>query len=387
VTGRKARRQGAHLAALLSGVMTVGAGLAGAKPPAPAVPSVAANGISGCQIVHLGPSIPSGQAPSSYFVIQSHGVRSFTEQVVVANPSPTPCRVRLLPAYGNTALNGGDSYVAVQGGCREESCWLTGLPVTVTVAPTRRQLVSFQVHVPKGTPSGDYLAGVIGEPASAPPRPRVSRVGGSEGQVGAAVVARVAIGVAVTVTGRGPLVAGMQIPGVALNTGTTPPSLNVTLHNTGNIWVHPKGQLTVTLQHGIRRVGVQSATILPGDQAVISVPVPPIRPGQHVVHLAVTYHAGSPPATWQGTIDFPAASATPAPKPGTTTLIVQTGLPRWALVIIIALGAGLVLMVLALSLVVTRRRRRSKLAVSADLVDPLLNELLHSGSGKTKHKG
>ncbi|HTW99045.1 MAG TPA: DUF916 domain-containing protein [Acidimicrobiales bacterium] len=336
------------------------------------VSAAASGGQGGCAVVHIGPYIAPGEPASSYFNLDLRQGTTATEGLVVANPDPQPCKVTLLPAYGATAVNGGDSYVPVAGprSCVGASCWLGGLPTTITVSPHSRQVFSFPIGVPADAASGQYLAGIIGEPAT-PPRPASLRSGAQQGVVSASIVTRVAIGVAITLPGG--LVPKLSVPAVTLSTASTPPSLQVTVANSGNTWIHPSGHLAVQLGHTTVAAGggdpssmsrtttvaLRAATVLPGDRAQLDVPVGQLPPGEHVVTVEIPYGRSGAVASWQGAIDFPATSAVAPERPGTTTrIITQPTLPRW--VVYLVIGLALALLVLAgITLRFVLRRNRS----------------------------
>src|SRR5271166_4735239 len=149
----------AVLALTLAGGGLLGALGLPAAAMAAAAPAAAATS-DACQAVHIGPSLAPGTPVTSYFNLSVASGSSSTDTLLVANPSSIPCGVTLLPAYGKAAVNAGDAYVAIEGvePCVGASCWLRGLPQTVTVAPNQRTLVTFRVSVPGGTGSGQYLA-------------------------------------------------------------------------------------------------------------------------------------------------------------------------------------------------------------------------------------
>ncbi len=321
--------------------------------------SVVAAGQSGCQVVHIGPFVTPGSPASSYFDLRLRRSSVTTEALVVANPQPYPCRVTLVPAYGATAVNGGDSYVPVQhAACRGASCWLGGLPETLILPPRGRENVAFPISVPRNAASGQYLAGVIAEPASPPPPAKLRSAGNQQGVVSAAVVARVAIGVAITIPGS--LVPRLSVPQVLLSTATVPPSLQVVVANTGNTWIHPRGHLRLTLHSGTTTVALRAATVLPGSNASIDVPVGQLPPGPHQVSVDLPYGPGRA-ANWQGTINFPSSSDTPPPWPGTaTTIITEPTVPRWIVVLLVALAAALLLLGATVAFILLRRRRHGE---------------------------
>ncbi|HMD44793.1 MAG TPA: hypothetical protein VKG43_01440 [Acidimicrobiales bacterium] len=351
-----ARRPGRHRRSVLAvAALTLGPAV---------VPAVAASaaGVSvgspdTCQTVHIGPSLAPDAAVSSYFRLDAGPGSTRTQTLLVANPATVSCGVTLLPAYGKTAVNAGDTYVALGAGqpCVAASCWLQGLPQTVSVPPGSRVLVTFTVSVPAGAASGQYLAGVVGEPASPPPTPATPSGQDQQGQLGASVVARVAIGVAITVPGSlHPL---LTIPAVTLAPGGLLVSdLDVTAANAGNTWERPRGGITVTYDRGDHQVPVRSSTILPGDRATVSVPVGRIPGGPHPVVVALAYDGGAKTAYWRGVIAFPTPPVVRVGH-GTITLVTPSSLPAWAVIAMIVMGALLALL-LALLLVFLARRRR-----------------------------
>jgi len=309
---------------------------------------------SGCQVVHIGPSIAAGAPSSSYFNLSAAPGTTMVEKMVVANPNPYSCGVTLSAAYGTTAVNGGDSYTMVGPGqpCVGPACWLEGLPQTVTVPTHDRVLVPFTIKVPGTVASGQYLAGVIGQSSTPPAAPRVPRSSGQVGSVGASIVDRVAIGLAITVPGalRPKLViSSVQV----VSGGLVANSIDMTVRNTGNTWVHPKGTVSVALPPW-NREGISCGTVLPGNTALLSAPEQSIPGGPHLVAITLNYADGVPPATWQGYLSFPQPAVVHV-RGGTITVVVSAGLPEWAEILLIGLGAAV--FVLAGLLFFWRRRR------------------------------
>jgi len=317
---------------------------------AQAAPAAASEG-GGCQAVHAGPQLAGSGSRESYFQLTLRPGERQREAVLVANPEAHPCAVTLEAAYGQTAVNSGDTYSVAAENCVETSCWLDGLPTTVTVPAGGRLAVNFDVAVPAGTSSGQHLAGVIARPADAPLAPSAS---GRDGQVAVAVAARVAIGVAVTVPG--PLRPQLEIPSVTLDLNGGTPQLRVRVRNSGNTWEHPAGGARVQVESTTRSFGVRSSTILAGDVAELPLPIEGVQGGRWHTKVLLNY-GHDQTAVWEGELNYPTPTQ-PSAAGGWSSDIarVVTSLPAWVLVSLATL-ACVVIVLLALLIVMFRRRR------------------------------
>jgi hypothetical protein len=307
--------------------------------------------------ISAGPVLPPGAPASSYFELTAAPGTVLHEAVRIANPRDVGQVVQVLPAFGKTARNSGDTYpapVLMGEPCEQTSCWIGGLPTQVRLAPHAEAVVPFSVSVPSGTPPGEYLAGVVARPVgpepTSLPRPRAG-VG-----VGAAVAPAVAIGVAIVVPG--PLSPLLVIPTVtaSLANGYLP-MVNLVERNLGNTWLHPSGDVTVRVGAHEVRAAVRSGTVLPGDQATLPVIVLGVTGGLHPVRAELWYWHHTRLAVWQGELDFP----TPPQVLHLhgETILVQPGLPAWAIGLIAGLG-GLLGVLAGLWLFVFWRRRQKK---------------------------
>jgi hypothetical protein len=353
----------------------LGLGLVAAILSAGGAGSAMANG-RGCGAVHVGPSISIGGKPASYFQLTVNAGATAGAALVAANPQRYDCGVQVLPAYGKTATNSGDTY-PVPGSaqaCRSTDCWLSGVPARVSVPARRRLLVPFTVHVPPGTPAGQYLAGVVAAPDS-PPVP--TRVVSGHTVLSAAVVAHVAIGVAVRVPG--PLTPALSIPSVRLDAQPEGAILHVSEQNSGNTWEHPVGTVTIMSKAGWATLAaapgkqadpvtapfpqtfsIRSNTVLPHDSATLPLSIGPIAHGTWPTEVHLWYDHHRKEAVWRGTISYPKPS--PGEASGGATFISvpppSTGLPVWAKFVIGALGGVSVALAAFVLFLLARRRRR-----------------------------
>jgi hypothetical protein len=330
------------------------AALAAASAAAtPAAASAASAGSGpGCRTVHIGPVRSAAVAHSSYFRLRVGPGRAARQALIVANPQPYACKVTLRPAYGQTATNSGDTYPPAAPGhhCVETSCWLSGLPRTLTVPARTRRTVSFVISVPARAHPGEYLAGVVAQPRVHSRAPRRRR------GFGAAVIARVAIGVAVTVPGA--LRPHLTIPPVTLDRSGATPLLRIVVRDPGNTWEHPAGGAVIHVGKQRRMLGVRASTVLPRDSATLTLPVAHIPRGSWSTLVELWYDHHRKKAVWRGDLGYPTPPKTSA-RPGAqpTAVVVTGGVPLWAKVLIAALS-GVVLALLVAAFLLWRRRRR-----------------------------
>lgn len=312
--------------------------------------AVRAGGV-GCLTVHVGPQLKPGEAASYYKLTATPGTTT-REAVLLANPEPYSCQVELDAAYGKTALNSGDTYPFVErGSCFRTSCWLSGLPGIVAVPAHTRLAVGFTVKVPAHTKPGEYLAGVLVRPYARVRQPAPRQHSG----VAAIVMTSVGIGVAVRVPG--PLHPQISIPAVTLVTGGGTPVLDIVEHDGGNTWEHPTGsaQIVTAPRAPLPRFAVNSSTILPGDSATLTLPLPGVSGGAHVTRIVFWYANHTRRVVWEGRLNYPTPAAPSAPRNPHLVIITTNQTPSW--LIDVAAGLGAMLLLLAGAVLVLLRRR------------------------------
>jgi hypothetical protein len=332
-----------------------------AASAAPRTPAEATSA-EGCQTVHAGPDTSEGDSEQSYFTLTMGPGDLQRRAILVANPQPYPCAVELEAAHGETAVNSGDTYVPAESGCAEAGCWLSGLPTTVTVPAGGRLSVGFDVAVPAGTPSGEYLGGVFVRPADPPSVPSES---GHE-QVAVSVAAQVAVGVAVVVPG--PLRPLLTIPSVTLDVSSEVPQLRVRVQNEGNTWEHPTGGARIRLASSTRSFGVRSSTILAGDAAVLPLPVDSVARGLRHTRVVLNYGVDQQ-AVWEGDLDYPTPPAAPSADASAGSGGAAMHLPLWVYVAIGGLALLVVFLIVLILLLFRTRRRDREETPAADPVE------------------
>jgi len=102
-------------------------------------------------------------------------------------------------------------------------------------------------------------------------------------------------------------------------------------------------------------------TVLPGDDATLSVPERSVPGGRRRVDVTLNYDHGVGPATWRGALNFPRLPMTHA-RGGTITIVASSGLPTWATALLIGLAVVVVVFAGLLWLFWRRGKRREQAA-------------------------
>jgi hypothetical protein len=273
---------------------------------------------------------------------------------VVSNESGKTERLRIVRSTGVTATNSGSAYEAVTGRCRSSTCWVTGLPRTVTLGPGARKSLPFRVSVPRGTRPGQYLAGITAESARKPRSVSLGKHGRSSAR--AIVVEQVTVGVAVTVGSLARLRTGVRIVRLSAAWIGTTPRISVIVRNTGQTFVRATGPL-VCHQDGRRRsYPVYMQTILPGGTAALAVNAVRLRTGSIPCSVRLRDAAGAV-FSWYGTVNLPNRKVTRTynTAKGVYVSLPTAAVPPWAIALMV-IGA---LIVASLTVLLLRRRRSS----------------------------
>ncbi len=292
-----------------------------------------------------------------YFTMTLAPGQSATGVAIISNQSQATQRLKIAPAACVTAANGGSAYQPASTGCSGPGCWITGLPGKVTLAPGTAQELRFTVHVPAGTPPGQYLAGISAEPATTPKPVPV----GSRGAAGAQaiVIEQVTVGVAVTVGELAALHSLFQIPTVTGQVIQTLVRLNIHLDNTGQKFSSGTGRASCTAGGKALSYKVAAGTVLPHQSAVIAVNTPGLPAGKTVPCTITLHYGAGQVVTWTGNIAIPGAPSTRIVRNGNgsySVVPVHSGIPLWAW-LLGALLVALLLLGLAIFIVYYRHVR------------------------------
>jgi hypothetical protein len=296
--------------------------------------------------------------PRAYFSFTMSAGGTTHDAVVVDNSSATATALKIGASRGATATGSGDAYVGAYGPCSGPACWISGLPATVTVGPHKSRTIPFTVTVPAGTPDRQYLAGITVEPvkSSAPVSVGGNQTAGAE----AVIIHQVNVGIAITIGDLSRLTSRLEIVGLTTATIGSTPRLLVEERNTGQTFMHSVGGAVCTGDGHTHEFQVVASTILPGEEAVLTVNAPGLPLGASLHCVVNASYPGGSAAAWKGNVVVPAVAKTKVVHTGPgsySTLPASKGTPNWAIALI-AVGAVVALLLLALVLMVFFRQRR-----------------------------
>jgi hypothetical protein len=320
-----------------------------AAPP----PVAQAAGVPGTGPFGLTPApTPAGQA-RPYFSLTVAPGRSAQDVAIISNEGTRTERLTVSTSRAVTAANSGSAYEGITGKCGGASCWVVGLPVTVTLAPGARTALGFRIAVPSSTRPGQYLAGLTAESAN---EPRPVRVG-SNGRASAKVIIidEVIVGVAVTVGRLSQMRTDLSISSVSAGWIGSTPRLFIPVRNTGQTFAQAKG--TISCRSGGRphSYRVIMETVLPGGQAVLPINAPGLTSGPVPCMIRLRGNTDFR-ATWSGTVNLQPLVATTTNHPASSVYVSlpENTVPPWAVALMV-IGA-LILGSLLAPLVQSRKR-------------------------------
>jgi hypothetical protein len=317
---------------------------------------VAAAGAGGNGQFGLTPVPDSAGHVAPYFVMTVAAGGSAAGTALISNLGQATVKLKVSRSTGVTAANGGSAFSRSFRSCSGAGCWVSGLPREVMLPAGNGEKLQFMVHVPAGTPPGQYLAGLTAEPAVRPGSVRVGSNGKATAR--AVIIRRVTVGVAVTVGSLSQMTTRLRIPAVSGQAIGPTARLNIELANTGQTFTHGTGKASCTAAGQRHSFAVHAATVLPHDQAVIAVNAPGLPEGATMPCTVRIGYGHGLIVGWAGSVTVPAAprSHIVHTGPGTYSIVPDAGIPPWA----IALLAVGVLVLAALAVLLLRMRRRSR---------------------------
>ncbi len=301
----------------------------------------------------------SGQ-PRSYFNFSVRPGQTVRDSVVVTNLSHNYERLQMTVAKGVTATNSGSAYENVNGRCVGPSCWVSGLPPTIVLAPKEQRLVGFAVSVPSFVGRGQYLTGITVLAAKNPKAVQVGKRGHSSAQ--AIVIDEVTVGVALTIGDLSKLTTRLRIGQVSTQWIGTMPRLNIPVANTGQTFVRATGKIRCLSGARTHSYGVTMETVLPEGGAALPVNAPGLQVGSFACQVRLRTDTGSL-VRWSGRVSLASTVATRTyhPAKGVYVSLPEPTTPAWAIALMV-LG-GLIFFTLLLMLI--RRRRGVRAAAAA----------------------
>lgn len=294
---------------------------------------------------------PNNPATKSYFIPTLNPGQTFSDAVIVDNPTARTLNLRVYPVDGLTSPYSGAVYSSLGDPLRRAGQWVTPGTTTITVAPKSTFNIPFSVTPPAGIDPGDHLAGLAVQDVNQAPS---SAAGG----VGVNVVVRLVMGILVKVPGAASF--NLAIHGATISTqpGIDSAFVIVDATNTGKLLGHPHLHLDLSGPNGYHRaLDHQLDTVLPTDTIKFPFPWPDtLRDGDYTIAITATGD-GMPTATWTGTYHLGQTLAGTTAS-GPAAIVVTSS--NTLLIVLLAVVGGLllVLILLVLWLAVLRPRRR-----------------------------
>ncbi|GKQ37130.1 DUF916 domain-containing protein [Streptomyces sp. A012304] len=237
--------------------------------PLVAAPARAAD--NGSWSVH---PVATAVAARPYFYVTADPGQSVSDKVVVTNKTDAPLTFRLYAADAyNTPRDGGFAVRSAGERMRGVGAWAKPAKDRVTVPGRASVTVPFTLRVPEGAEPGDHPGAIVALDE------RVDKGGGGVGLgIQRAVGARIYLQVS------GPALPALTVEDVRLShdrplvpgLGDSTATISYTLHNTGNVTLDPKVELTARglfgrtlLTRDLTRI---PAELLPGQRVRLSEP-------------------------------------------------------------------------------------------------------------------
>jgi hypothetical protein len=307
-----------------------------------------------------------------YFNLSVQPGQSVRATALITNLGTKAERIKLSRSTGVTAVNGGITFAGAYQRCYGPGCWVSGLPGLITLPVHSQQGLRFAVHIPRGTPRGQYLAGITAELASKPHRVTVGSSHKASAQ--AIIVEQVTVGIAVTVGPVSALTSRLVIHGVTGSMEGEVPRLSILVANTGQTFTRGQGTVSWRTAAGPQSARAYVGTVLPGGHALIAVNAPKMPAGATTtIHVRIRYGKGLI-AQWQGAVSIPARPHLRIVHTGNGqySVVPVAGTPLWAVaLIIVGLLAVCAFAFLAWLVLRGRRRRIPAHAKPRDLADRL----------------
>ena len=310
-----------------------------------------------------------GNNQRGYFVYSLAPGTSHTGAIIVSNVGTGAGTVKLFTADATTGRTTGTVYETDKQPTRAGS-WVTLSSTAVTLAPGGHKQVPFTVHVPAGTPTGQWVGGIVAETSNTLTGAK------SKQKANVQIKIRDLTIVAVEANVPGPLTTGFTIGKVTTGGQRGFQQVIVHIASTGNALVKPTGRVTIfdSKSKLVESLPFKMDTFLP--QTAIDYPLLLKRalPAGDYVASVTLKAAGAPTVTAKPSFSvssadvkqvFTSASPTQAP-PG----IASNGSSKpWALIGAAAAGLLVVLLLLIwllrFRLWLSRFRRKEPAAVQA----------------------
>lgn len=297
-----------------------------------------------------------GNNERGYFVYTLSAGASHTGAVIVSNVGTAAGTVKLFTADGTTGTTTGTVYETDKQPTRAGS-WVTLSETAVTLAPGTSKRVAFTVHVPAGTPAGQWVGGIVAETSHKLTSAK------SKQKTNVQIKIRDLTIIAVESNVPGPSRTGFTIGKVTTGGQRGFQQVFVHVASIGNVLVKPTGRATIFTSKGVlvETLPFTMDTFLP--QTAIDYPIllkKALTAGDYVAAVTLrvpggrTVQAKPSFSVSQADVKQVFTSASPTQAPPAVASSGSSSTP-WPLI-----GAAVVgLLVILLLLLWLRRRRRA----------------------------
>jgi hypothetical protein len=258
-------------------------------------------------VVAASPAPGSTVGPGHFFVLPISPGQSLTQHVQIGNNNNHQVDVDINAVDTHTSNTTGVIYSTPDSPAATTARWIVVSVPKITLAPAQGREVAFTVQVPKGTPPGQYLAGLS---VAVPLPPDAAGKGARNGpnSAGFSIALQPQRVVAVEIDVPGPRAPNLIVSGVEPKATGGGVDLGIHIANQGNAFAHGSGVMRVADTNTDLTFKIN--TFIPGTSIVYPAPwTKSVVPGLHHVEVDLSYEGGRR-ATWNGEVNLAGAAAT-----------------------------------------------------------------------------
>jgi hypothetical protein len=258
-------------------------------------------------VVAASPAPGSTVGPGHFFVLPISPGQSLTQKIRIGNNNTHQVDVDVNAVDTHTSNTTGVIYSPPDSPDASTARWIVVSVPKITLAPAQGREVPFTVQVPKGTPPGQYLAGLS---VAVPLPPDVAGKGARDGpnSAGFSIALQPQRVVAVEIDVPGPRAPNLVVSGVDPKATGGGVDLGIHIANQGNAFAHGSGVMRVADTNTDFTFKIN--TFIPGTSIVYPAPwTKSVVPGLHHVEVDLSYEGGRR-ATWNGEVNLAGDAAT-----------------------------------------------------------------------------
>lgn len=258
-------------------------------------------------VVAASPAPGSEVGPGHFYVLSLSAGQSITQDVRIGNNNNHQVIVDINAVDTHTSDTTGVIYSTPDSAAAVTARWIVVSVPEITLKPQQGREIPFTVTVPKGTPPGQYLAG-ISVAVPLPPDAASGATRDGPNSAGFSIALQPQRVVAVEVDVPGPRAPNLVVSGVDPKATGGGVDLGIHIANQGNAFAHGSGVMRVADTN--TDFAFKIDTFIPGTSIVYPAQwTKTVVPGVHHVEVDLTYEGGRR-ATWNGTVNLAGDAAT-----------------------------------------------------------------------------